>query len=120
MRLIIRLEQILSDPQYSKTFKMVQLGSHQGKYHLPLPRGKYAVGSCDLMTDKTLMRCFYPCSDDPESTLTKSSIWMKWFPSLEYADGFIRFKFSKKIPFSGRILTWLTSDPFCPIAKVLF
>jgi hypothetical protein len=120
MRLIIRLEQILSDPQYSKTFKMVQLGSHQGKYHLPLPRGKYAVGSCDLMTDKTLMRCFYPCSDDPESTLTKSSIWMKWFPSLEYADGFIRFKFSKKIPFSGRILTWLTSDPFCPIAKVFF
>ncbi len=98
---------------------MVQLGCYQGKTHLPLPSGKYAVGACDLLTNTSLMRCFYPCSADPESTYAKSSLWMKWFPSLEYAEGYMRFKFSRSIPFSGRLLTWMTHDPYCPVAKVI-
>jgi hypothetical protein len=97
---------------------MVQLFNYHGKCHLPIPSGKFAVGGCDVMTNRTLMRCFYPCSEDPKVIYQKNSSWFKWFPSLEYADGYLRFKFSRKIPFSDRILTWLTHDPYCPVAQV--
>jgi len=99
-------------------FCYIQLCSYNGKRHLPLPTGKYSVGACDLMTNETFMRLYYPHSDNPQSTFENSSLWLKWFPSLEYADGYLRFKFSRSIPLAARVLSWITGDPYCPIAKV--
>lgn len=89
-----------------------------GKRHLPLPRGRYVVGTTDLMTSTNLfMRCFYPTTT---TTTTKASTeqqhdkWPKWLPSLEYADGYMRFKFSRGLPLVPNLFRWLVHDPCCP------
>ena len=93
--------------------------SSDGKRHLPFPSGKYSVGVTDVMVKSTnlLVRCYYPCSSDPEVGQTETSRWVKWYPSREYADGYAKFKFSKSIPLVDRMLQWLTHDPYIPVVE---
>jgi len=92
------------------------LPNYNGSRHLPLPKGKYIVGTSDLMTKTVFMRCFYPTAK--ELTLSdyyeNSDRWPSWLPSLEYADGYMRFKFSSGSSFAARLFRWLILDPKCP------
>lgn len=90
-----------------------------GVYHLPFPKGRYLVGMTDLQTkDNLLVRCFYPTQkiQTQNDHYSNSNLWCKWLPSLEYADGYLRFKFSKGIPLMARFFRFLLGDPVCPIA----
>lgn len=92
------------------------LPSHNGTRHLPLPKGKYVVGTSDLMTKSVFMRCFYPAAKELTMTDYVESFdrWPSWLPSLEYADGYMRFKFSSGSDVAAKLFRWLIRDPKCP------
>ena len=46
--------------------------------------------------------------------LEGSNSWPHWLPSLEYADGYTRFKLSTGLPLIGRLFRFLLGDPLCP------
>ena len=82
---------------------------HNGRHYLPFSAGKYMVGTTDLMTSDLLLRCYYPTKPmrNFNDYLDRFDKWSPWLPSLEYADGYMRFKFSNGIPFMARIFRWL-------------
>ncbi len=87
------------------------------KRHLPFPTGRYIVGSSDLMTKNSsiFMRCFYPVAEGQDHANEKySSLWPKWLPALEYSDGYLRFKMSRRVPLLPRVFRWLIHDPYVP------
>lgn len=88
-----------------------------GKRHLPLPRGRYAVGTTDVMTKNNLfVRCFYPTKliESSQDHLDNSTNFPLWLPSLEYADGYLRFKLTSGMPLLARFFRFLLHDPVCP------
>jgi len=88
-----------------------------GHRHLPIAKGKYVVGTTDITTTGNLqMRCFYPTklSTSSNDYLEGSNSWPHWLPSLEYADGYTRFKLSTGLPLVGRLFRFLISNPLCP------
>lgn len=87
--------------------------------HLPCPKGPYAVGITDLRTkENCLVRCYYPTKALQSSNdyYENSANWQKWLPSLNYADGYLRFKLSRGIPLLARFFRFLLGDPLCPTA----
>ena len=93
------------------------LPRRNGQSHLPIPRGKHIVGATDLETENgLLLRCYYPVaiSESSSDHFKSFSSWLPWLPSLEYADGYLRFKFSASIPLLPRVFRFLLCDPKCP------
>jgi len=93
-----------------------------GKRHLELPSGQYAVGVTDLIVKATnlLVRCYYPCSSEPGFATANCSRWSKWYPSREYAEGMARFKFGSGLVLPvimGRLSMWATHDPYMPAVE---
>ena len=109
--------------------RMIKMGfqplpSFNGKHHLPINlEGKYLVGTTDLMTSSNssnvFLRCYYPVKSSTSATdcFEHADKWTPWLPSLQYADGYMRFKFSNGIPLVARLFRWLIHNPFCPIIK---
>eukprot|EP00093_Oithona_nana_P007396 07396.XXX_240811_242283_1 [CDS] Oithona nana genome sequencing. len=91
------------------------LPSWNGRRHLPFAKGPFLVGTADLKTKSNLlMRCFYPVANSEEDIKNESKNWPLWLPETEYADGYLKFKFSNLPKFLGGIFTWLIHNPRCP------
>ena len=93
------------------------LPSYNGRRYLPFSNGKYLVGTTDLMTSSNLfLRCYYPTMPSVSSNdyFNHFDKWTSWLPSLQYADGYMRFKFSHGIPLVPRLFRWLIHNPLCP------
>ena len=90
-----------------------------GQRYLPLPKGPFLVGTSDIATGSNLlMRCFYPTkkvSNSSEDVLKHSDLWPYWLPSPEYADGYLKFKFSSGVTLLSRLFRWLIHNPKCPV-----
>ena len=61
------------------------LPNHNGKRYLPVPSGKYIVGTSDLMTPTNVfLRCYYPTEPNISSNdyFKYFDNWTSWLPSL--------------------------------------
>ena len=56
--------------------------------------------------------CLFSCSSNDH--LEESASWPHWLPSLEYAEGYLKFKLSTGMPLIGRLFRCLLHDPVCP------
>ena len=56
--------------------------------------------------------CLFSCSSNDH--LEESASWPHWLPSLEYAEGYLKFKLSTGMPLIGRLFRSLLHDPVCP------
>ena len=56
--------------------------------------------------------CLFSCSSNDH--LEESASWPHWLPSLEYAEGYLKFKLSTGMPLIGRLFRCLLHDPLCP------
>ena len=107
---------ITKDPPEG-TMSFPKLASFNGRAHVPLPRGGYVVGSTDGMTASNLLvRFYYPVepASSPQDHTKHFDQWPPWIPALEVADGYLRFKMSRSVPFLARIFRWLIHDPLVP------
>ena len=117
------------------------LPSWNGRRHLPFAKGPFLVGTADLKTKSNLlMRCFYPVANSTEDIKKECKNWPLWLPEsgkpfsfshkrseftvfilsfLEYADGYLKFKFSNLPKFMGGIFSWLIHNPSCPTVHSL-
>ena len=65
------------------------LPNHSGKRYLPVPSGKYMVGTSDLMTaTNVFLRCYYPTepymsSSDQFKNIEKFSHWLPALGNFE-------------------------------------
>lgn len=96
------------------------LPSWNGRRHLPFAKGPFLVGTADLKTKSNLlMRCFYPVANSTEDIKKECKNWPLWLPESEYADGYLKFKFSNLPKFLGGIFSWLIHNPSCPTVHSL-
>ena len=103
-----------------------KLPTTAGVSHLPNPSGGHSVGFVDVFTPAKngslsglLFRLYYPTSVDSTSAETVPC-WGHWFPLPQYADGYLRYKFSSLgplVPLLGRLFVWLTGNPSYPAAE---
>ena len=98
-----------------------------GVNHLPKPSGPFSVGFVDIFTPPRngslpglLFRLYYPSSTPIAQVDENQTRWGRWFPLPQYANEYLRYKFSSlglMVPVLGRLFTWLSGNPLVPAAQ---